>query len=89
MFSPPQPSPPPNLAPPPTHPWPTPKYAIVRKSDAQLNRHQKGAVPVVPGDQAPYHPYPLLSLLQKEIYQISLKWIMKNTYKSHPKRETI
>ena len=61
VFSPlPKPSPPP--------PRLTPKYALVRKSDAKHNRHQKGVVPVVPGDQAPYTPLP--SLLQKEIYQI-------------------
>ena len=48
VFSPlPKPSPPPP-------PRLTPKYAIVRKSDAKHNRHQKGVVPVVPGDQAPY-----------------------------------
>ena len=53
-------SPLPNLAPPSLTPPPKKKYAIVivRKSDAKHNRHQKGASPVVPGDQAPTPPPP-------------------------------
>ena len=67
-FSPPHPSPPP--------PQPIPKYASDRKSDAKHNRHQKGASPVVPGDQVPFHPTPPAPLPIID---------MNDTYKSHPK----
>ena len=53
---------------------PTPqKYATIKKSDAKHNRHQTGASPVVPGDQAPTTPLPLPPIID-----------MNDTYKSHP-----